>query len=144
MRRAERRAALALFQASAADYQQTVLRAFQQVADTLTALSHDADLLRAQQRAVDVASRAVTLERANYETGAVGILNLLDAQRQYRQAVLGQVKAEGQQYLDTVSLFVVTGGADNLTHGDLPRTSRSCVTPTAAPLDGASTLTPGN
>ena len=62
MREAERRAALAAFKASAADYQQTVLQAFGQVADILQALTHDTDLLVAQQRALDMASEAVRLQ----------------------------------------------------------------------------------
>lgn len=115
MRRARRRAALAQFQASAADYQQTVLRAFQQIADLLTALAHDDDLLQAHRRAVAAASRSVTLQRANYEKGAIGVLNLLDAQREYRHAVLEEVRARGQHYQHTVALLVAMGGDDHVT-----------------------------
>jgi NodT family efflux transporter outer membrane factor (OMF) lipoprotein len=43
-RRAGKRAAIAEFNASAADYRQTVLLAFAQVGDTLTALDHDTAL----------------------------------------------------------------------------------------------------
>jgi outer membrane protein TolC len=63
MRQAERRAALAAFKAAAADYQQTVLLAFGQVADLLQALTHDARLLAAQQRALDTAAESVRLQR---------------------------------------------------------------------------------
>src|SRR6202034_1900265 len=81
-RKAERRAALAAFKASAADYQQTVLQAFGQVADTLQALTHDANLLVAERRALDMASQSVRLQRLTYGNGTTGILDLLDAQRQ--------------------------------------------------------------
>jgi NodT family efflux transporter outer membrane factor (OMF) lipoprotein len=110
MRQAERRAALASFKASAADYQQTVLRAFGQVADILQALSHDADLLAAQQHALDLASEAVHLQQINYANGGTGILSLLDAQRQYQRARLGYVRADAQRYQDTIQLFVAMGG----------------------------------
>jgi NodT family efflux transporter outer membrane factor (OMF) lipoprotein len=111
MRQAERRAALAAFKASAADYQQVVLQAFGQVADILQALAHDAMLLEAQQRALDMASESLHLQRANYSGGGIGILNLLDAQRQYQQARLGYVRAEAQRYQDTIQLLVDMGGS---------------------------------
>jgi NodT family efflux transporter outer membrane factor (OMF) lipoprotein len=110
MREAERRAALAAFKGSAADYQQVVLQAFGQVADILQALTHDAKLLEAQKHALDMASESVRLQRINYSGGGIGILNLLDAQRQYQRARLGYVRAEAQRYQDTVQLFVAMGG----------------------------------
>jgi NodT family efflux transporter outer membrane factor (OMF) lipoprotein len=109
-RRAERRAAIASFKASAADYQQTVLEAFEQVADVLQALTHDAELLAEQSHALDLASESVRLQRIDYARGGIGILNLLDAQRQYQQALQGEIKAEAQRYQDTTKLLVATGG----------------------------------
>ena len=120
-RRAERRAALADFKATAADYQQTVLQSFGQVADILEALTHDAALLAAQQHALDMASESVRLQRINYARGGVGILNLLDAQRQYQRARLGYVQAQAQRYQDTTQLLVAMGGGwwdANLTTAD--------------------------
>ena len=110
MRQAERRAALAEFKASAADYRQTVLQAFGQVADTMQALSHDAQLLAGQRQALDVASESVRLQRLSYSGGGSAILPLLDAQRQYQQARLGYVRAEAQRYQDTAQLLVAMGG----------------------------------
>ena len=110
MRRAERRAALAAFKASAADYQQTVLSAFGQIADIMQALTNDARLLATQQRALDMASESVRLQRISYTQGGSGLLNLLDAQRQYQQARLGYVRAQAQRYQDTVQLLVAMGG----------------------------------
>jgi NodT family efflux transporter outer membrane factor (OMF) lipoprotein len=110
MREAERRAALAGFKESAADYQQTVLQAFGQVADILQALTHDTNLLAAQSQALSMASEAVRLQRISYGSGGSGIIGLLDAQRQYQQAKLGYVRAEAQRYQDTVQLLVAMGG----------------------------------
>jgi outer membrane protein TolC len=121
LRRAQRRAALADFKASAADYQQTVLQSFGQVADILQALQHDGDLLAAQQRALGLASDSVRLQRINYARGGAGILNLLDAQRQHQQALLGYARAQTQRYQDTVQLLAAMGGGwwdANLTTAD--------------------------
>jgi NodT family efflux transporter outer membrane factor (OMF) lipoprotein len=124
MRRAERRAALAAFKASAGDYQQTVLLAFGQVADNLQALTNDAHLLAAQQHALDMASESVRLQRISYTRGGTGLLNLLDAQRQYQQARLGYVRAQAQRYQDTIQLLVAMGGGwwdANQEEQDTPR-----------------------
>jgi NodT family efflux transporter outer membrane factor (OMF) lipoprotein len=110
MRQAERRAALAAFKASAADYRQTVLQAFGQVADILQALTHDTNLLAAEQHALDMASESVRLQRISYARGGAGILELLDAQREYQQALLGYVRADAQRYQDTIQLLVAMGG----------------------------------
>jgi NodT family efflux transporter outer membrane factor (OMF) lipoprotein len=127
MREAERRAALDAFKASAADYKQTVLRAFEQVADVLQALAHDQKLLASQNRALAAASEAVRLQRINYANGGTGILNLLDAQRQYQQAQLGYIRAQAQHYQDTIQLLVAMGGGwwdANLVPMALPKGSK--------------------
>ena len=110
-RRAGKRAAVAEFQASAADYRQTVLLAFSQVGDVLTALDHDSALLEAQGRALDLASTSLRLERINYASGEAGVLSLLDSQRQLQRAALGRAQVQGQLYLDVVQLIVATGGS---------------------------------
>jgi NodT family efflux transporter outer membrane factor (OMF) lipoprotein len=110
LRKAQRQAALDDFKGAAADYRQTVLDAFRQVADILQALDHDATLLAAQQRALDVATESVRLQRLSYAGGATGILDLLDAQRQYQQARLGYVRATSQRFRDAVQLLVAMGG----------------------------------
>jgi NodT family efflux transporter outer membrane factor (OMF) lipoprotein len=107
---AERRAAVDDFKGTLADYEQTVLVSFGQVADLLQALAHDAQLLRTQQRALTAASEAVRLQRLGYSGGGQGIIPVLDAERQYQQARLGYVRAEAQRYQDTVQLFVAMGG----------------------------------
>ncbi|HSZ52753.1 MAG TPA: efflux transporter outer membrane subunit [Caulobacteraceae bacterium] len=110
MRRAERRAALDEFKASAADYRQTVLRAFEDVADILRALDHDSALLAAQQRALASATESVRLQQINYQGGGTGLLALVDAQRQYQQARLGYARALAARYQDTARLLMAMGG----------------------------------
>jgi NodT family efflux transporter outer membrane factor (OMF) lipoprotein len=107
---AERRAAVDEFNAALATYEQTVLQAFGQVADVLEALNHDADLLAQEQGALRAAQSSLDLTRRSYSIGSVGILQVLDAQRQVEQARLGFVRAKVQRYLDTAQLFVAMGG----------------------------------
>lgn len=109
--RAQKRAAVAALQASAADYQQTVLEAFGQVADSLEALDHDAEQLDAQAHAQDAARENVDLTRKSYNEGNVGVLQVLDAERLYQNARLGYVRAQAQRYMDTVQLFLALGGS---------------------------------
>jgi NodT family efflux transporter outer membrane factor (OMF) lipoprotein len=108
--RAQKRAAVDAMRASAASYQETLLEAFGQVADLLEALSHDAEQLDAQDQAQKASEANLSLTRAAYQEGNVGILQVLDAQRSYQQARLGYVKAVAQRYLDTVQLFLALGG----------------------------------
>jgi outer membrane protein TolC len=109
--RAEQRAAVDAMHASAANYEQTVLVAFGQVADSLQALEHDAEQLEAQAHAQDAAFENVKMTRDSYNEGNVGVLQVLDAERLYQQARLGYVRAQAQRYLDTVQLFLALGGA---------------------------------
>jgi NodT family efflux transporter outer membrane factor (OMF) lipoprotein len=109
--RAQKRAAVDALQSNAAHYKQTVLDAFGQVADSLQALDHGAEALRAQATAQQAAQDTVDLTRQSYHEGNTGVLQVLDAERRYQQARLGYVKAEAQRYADTVQLFLALGGA---------------------------------
>jgi NodT family efflux transporter outer membrane factor (OMF) lipoprotein len=108
--RAQRRAAIDAYDASLATYQQTVLQAFQQVADALRALEHDAELVGAQQELLETASESLALQRISYEAGKSDLLQLLVSERAYQQARLGFAQAQGQRFEDTAQLFVALGG----------------------------------
>lgn len=107
---AQKQAAVYAFQASAATYQHTVLSAFAQVADLLRALGHDAELVGAQQNALDISQIALKLQRLSYAAGRSDVLQLLDAERSYQQARLGYTRALSQRLQDTAKLFVAMGG----------------------------------
>jgi NodT family efflux transporter outer membrane factor (OMF) lipoprotein len=109
---AERRAAVDAMQASAAKYQQTVLIAFGQVADSLQALEHDSEALAAQSRALQAARDNLDLTRKSYREGNIGVLQVIDAERRNSQASLGYMRVHGQRYLDTAQLFLALGGSD--------------------------------
>lgn len=108
--RAQKQAAVDTFRASLATYQQTVLQGFGQVADTLRALGHDAELVGARRHALEAATAALTLERQRYTYGKVDLLRLLDAERSFQQARVGYARARAQRYLDSAQLLVAVGG----------------------------------
>ena len=108
--RAQRQAAVDAYDVQRADYRQTVLAAFAQVADALKALEVDAQALHAQDEARRAASEALALLQANYRAGLVAHVDVLTADVQYHQAVLGDLQAIGLRHQDTVALFVALGG----------------------------------
>ncbi|HVY79918.1 MAG TPA: efflux transporter outer membrane subunit [Steroidobacteraceae bacterium] len=108
--RAERRAAEAARQAALANYEETVLTAFRQVADVLAAIEHDTELATAQQQALDVAENNLRLTRESYSAGNVGVLQILEAERAVQSARIGAASATAQRLQDTAELIVALGG----------------------------------
>jgi NodT family efflux transporter outer membrane factor (OMF) lipoprotein len=109
--KAEKSAAEHTYQAALAQYKETVLHAFGQVADALTALTHDAELTAAQQKAYDTSHASLTLARKSFQAGETNLLQVQDAERQLAQAQLGLIRAQSQRYQDTATLFVALGGS---------------------------------
>jgi len=105
-----RKAAIDAYQQSRANYRQTVLSAFEQVADSLKALEHDAEALQAQVEAKHAAGEALKLLQANYHAGLVDYLAVLTADVQYHETSIAYLQAVAQRYQDTVALFVALGG----------------------------------
>jgi NodT family efflux transporter outer membrane factor (OMF) lipoprotein len=106
----QERAAVAAYEQAEAQYRNTVLLAFQNVADVLRALQDDARTLETQQRAVRVASENLDLSRIQYQDGTITYLTLLNAQRAYEQARLSYVQAQAARLADTAALFQALGG----------------------------------
>ncbi|HXQ21430.1 MAG TPA: efflux transporter outer membrane subunit [Candidatus Acidoferrales bacterium] len=107
---AQRREAVDAYTGSLATYRQTVLQAFDQVADTLDALAYDADLVADERRALDLADASLDLQRLSYGEGKSDLLQLLDSERLDQQARLGYARAQAQRFQDTAQLFVAMGG----------------------------------
>lgn len=108
--RARRQAALATYDAASNQYQLTVLKAFQNVADTLTALANDARALSAQYDSVNAAKSSLDLIQRQYDSGAVNYVSLLTAQQVYQEARIVYVQVLAKRYVDTVTLFQALGG----------------------------------
>ncbi|MHB8622639.1 MAG: efflux transporter outer membrane subunit [Sulfuricaulis sp.] len=107
---ARRRAAIAAYDQAAAKYRETVLRAFQDVADTLRALEVDARTLQLQTEAESIARDTFDLSNKDFMLGATNNLALLEAERQYQQARVSLVQSQAQRYADTAALFQALGG----------------------------------
>jgi NodT family efflux transporter outer membrane factor (OMF) lipoprotein len=94
--------------ASSARYQQTVLTAFVQVADALSALSADDAAIAAYGRS-EPRRRSLRLARVAYDKGGGTLLEVLDAQRRVHEIEASRVRAQGQRLADAVRLFAASG-----------------------------------
>jgi len=104
------RAARAAYAQADEQYRSTVLGAFQNVADTLNALRHDADSLMASTAAVEAARTTLDLVQKQQRAGYANYLQLLSAEQAYQQTVLSQAQAQANRYGDTAALFLALGG----------------------------------
>ncbi|MDQ2915881.1 MAG: efflux transporter outer membrane subunit [Pseudomonadota bacterium] len=107
---AKKRAAEAAYEQARAQYQSTVLGAFQNVADALRAIESDATALGAQADAAKVARESLDLSTQQYQLGAISFLALLDAQRTYQQTKISLAQAQAARFADTAALFQALGG----------------------------------
>jgi NodT family efflux transporter outer membrane factor (OMF) lipoprotein len=106
----QERAAKAAYDVADGQYRNTVLAAFQNVADALRALQLDAKTLVAQQEAARAASATLDLSRSQYKLGAITYVTLLNAQRSDSQARLALVQAQAARFADTAALYQALGG----------------------------------
>lgn len=107
---ARKRAAIAAYDQADAQYRQTVLNAFLNVANTLAALQRDADAVLAQADAEAFARRSFDLVTRQYRLGAVSNLAVLDAQRTWLQTRVTLAQSQATRYADTAALFQAMGG----------------------------------
>lgn len=108
--KAERQAAVEGYNASLARYQQTVIASFGQIADSLQAINHGTEQNLAQDDALRAADSSFRLNQQAYAQGENSVLQVLEAERAYEQALLGQIRVKTTRYLDTVQLFIALGG----------------------------------
>lgn len=108
--RAQKRAAQDRYRAIAADYRHTVLSAFQQVADNLSALQLDVKILAARREALAAARNSRDIVELQVHAGAAGYLSLFQARAQYQEALIAAVDARLQRYRDTAALLRALGG----------------------------------
>jgi NodT family efflux transporter outer membrane factor (OMF) lipoprotein len=105
-----KRAADAALKQAAAQYQSTVITAYQNVADTLHASLSDAEELAGAVETENAAKLTYDLTRRQMEVGYVNYLALLGAETTYQQALLARVQAQATRYGDTIALFQALGG----------------------------------
>jgi NodT family efflux transporter outer membrane factor (OMF) lipoprotein len=106
----QERAAKAAYVQASEQYRGTVLTAFQNVADTLAALTHDAEGLKAAAAAADAAKTTLDLSQLQWHAGTASYLSLLSAEQANQQARINLVLAQANRYADTAALFQALGG----------------------------------
>jgi outer membrane protein TolC len=106
----QERAARAAYEQAAQNYRSTVLTSFQNVADTLSALTEDAEALQAASTAERSAGVTLELTRKQREGGYASYLALLNAEQAYQQSLLVLIQARANRYADTAALFQALGG----------------------------------
>jgi NodT family efflux transporter outer membrane factor (OMF) lipoprotein len=106
----QERAAKAAYEQAAEQYRSTVLTAFQNVADTLTALEQDAEGLKAAVNAEIASKITLDLAQRQWQGGYAGYLAFLTAQQAYQQARINLIQAQANRFADTAALFQALGG----------------------------------
>ena len=107
---AEKRAALAAFDAAAANYQSVVLDSLRNVADVLRAVENDAQSLAALTAADAAAQGTLASVHNQYKLGASSYVQLLIAQKQAQQTAISLVGAQAQRLANSTALYQAMGG----------------------------------
>ncbi|WP_445147263.1 efflux transporter outer membrane subunit [Dyella sp. Tek66A03] len=107
--RAERKAAIADYDASVAQYRQTVLNAFRNVADTLVALDQDADALQAAATAAEASRQSFEDTQARYRLGAASHPATLASEQRWQDARQSEIQAAAARLVDSAALYQAMG-----------------------------------
>ncbi len=100
----------AAYAQAAEQYKSTVVNAFQNVADSLRAIQHDADGLKVAFAAERAAEKSLKITLAQYKIGQVAQAIVLQTEQTYLNAVVNRVQAQAMRYSDTAALFQALGG----------------------------------
>ena len=93
-----------------AQYRDTVIKAFRNVADTLRALQSDARAVKEARVSEGAAQKYLDKIRLQSRFGGVSQLEVVDAQRTLLNATIARVQAKARRLTDTAALFVALGG----------------------------------
>ena len=104
------RAAEARLDEAKARYRETVVGAFQNVADSLRALQADARSVRDARLAEAASRRFLDQTRTQRRYGGVSQLTVLTAQQSYLSASMARVRAEAARLSDAAAFFTAIGG----------------------------------
>ncbi|AIF48498.1 efflux transporter outer membrane subunit [Dyella japonica] len=115
--RAQRKAAIANYEAAIAQYQQTVLGAFQNVADTLTALDQDALALKAAEGGETSARQSNDDAQQRYRLGSVSYPVTVASEQRWQNARVQAIQATAARLIDTAALYQAMGTPSDETVG---------------------------
>lgn len=100
----------AIYREREASYRQTLLVAFREVEDSLSALAQLKDEIEFQSRAQNSADRTYELSGGRYRQGLVTYLEVVDAARSQLDARRARIQLQGLQAESTVLLIKALGG----------------------------------
>lgn len=95
------------------DYEKTVQKAFREVADALAGQRHLTKQLQVQQQGLSAFRETARLAQLRYDNGAVGYLDVLDAQRSLMSAEQQWIETQSALMQSYVSLYFALGGDSN-------------------------------
>jgi NodT family efflux transporter outer membrane factor (OMF) lipoprotein len=107
----------ARFQQLVVNYQDTVLKAAQEVEDAMVAFLRSRDEVKFLAESVKAATRAVELSMIQYEEGLVDYQRVLDTQRSQSQSQNLFTEAQGSVVLNFIALFKALGGGWQIREG---------------------------
>lgn len=125
---------------SVADYRQTIVTALQDVEDMLSAASQQQQVETADQAAADAAGKAAQLAEAQYRSGTVDFLTVLDTQRTRYQSDDALVQTRLARLQASVGLFRAFGGGFGVT--ERAPAVASAIAPAALPDTSSYSLVP--
>lgn len=106
--KAKKREAQANARAALATYEQTVLDAFGQVADALTAIGHDNAAYAEQTRALDAATQRLEMVRKGFGAGGASAEQVVRAEHDWRRIRLALSEQGTGRYGDAARLLLAT------------------------------------
>jgi NodT family efflux transporter outer membrane factor (OMF) lipoprotein len=110
LRRAQTDQAIAAFDATVAQYRQTVLSGFQEVEDNLAALRILEEEAKVQEEAVRAARESVTLTTNQYKAGIVSYINVVAVQTAWLNNERSAMIVLGRRLVAAVTLLKALGG----------------------------------
>ncbi len=108
----ERDAAKAGFDAASANYRQSVLKGLREVADVLTALDNNKQILSGYTGADAAAQEQLMITGSRYTLGSASYLELLQAQSESEQYRLELIASEARRLSDSVAFYQAMGGGN--------------------------------
>jgi NodT family efflux transporter outer membrane factor (OMF) lipoprotein len=118
LRRAQTDEAVAAYDATVAQYRQTVLAGFQEVEDNLAALRILEEEAQVQEEAVRAARESVTLTTNQYKAGIVSYINVVAVQTAWLNNERSAMIVLGRRLVAAVTLLKALGG--DWSTADLP------------------------
>ena len=103
-------------------YRQTVITAFAEVSDVLTAQLRFAEARADQERAVRAYQDSVRLSLLRYNSGLAGYFEVLEAQQQLFPAEIALAQIQLDQLVTVITLYRALGGGWQLTDAQWTQT----------------------